>query len=508
MTRARRRGAALLAIAALSAMVALLAIVLPLSLGAANARASAADPYDTEVVLTSANLAQRLTRLPDVEFGSPTVSGEPVINVNAGVRYQQVNGFGAAMTDTSAWLIERRTSAAGRQALMDELFGAAGTGIHLSFVRIPMGASDFTHDGRPYTYDDMPPGASDPSLSHFSIAHDRAYILPALGQVLAEDPQTEFLASPWSPPAWMKANHSLGNADNTGTLLPSAYRPWARYFVSFLKAYAAAGIPIAAITPQNEPGTATLYPGLNLPADTEAGWIAHDLAPALAAAGLHPKLYAGDLGWGPNHEGYMRTDIFGPAGRALSGISWHCYFGAPGVMSTLRQAAPSLDEIVDECSPGLITPTPTSEIVIASLRNWASTVALWNLALDPHGGPVQVPNHGCPGCVGLARIDEGSGAVSLTRSYYQLGQASAFIAPGAQRIAATHFVSYVYPRSGVNVVTPGLDDVAVRNPDGSIVLVAYDNAPFTVHFAVRWRGRALTSALAPGATATFVWNRP
>jgi O-glycosyl hydrolase len=203
----------------------------------------------------------------------------------------------------------------------------------------------------------------------------------------------------------------------------------------------------------------------------------------------------------------MRTDIFGPAAHALNGISWHCYFGSPGVMSQFRRAAPRLDEIVDECSPGLITPTPTAEIVIASLRDWASTVALWNLALDPDGGPVQVPNHGCPGCLGLARIDERTGAVTLTRAYYQLGQASAYVAPGAQRIASTHFVSYSYPRSGVNVVTPGLDDVAFRNPDGSIVLVAYDNAGFTVHFGVRWRGRTLSYALAPGAMATLVWNR-
>jgi glucosylceramidase len=306
----------------------------------------------------------------------------------------------------------------------------------------------------------------------------------------------------------MKANDSLGNAGNRGTLRPSAYRAWAGYFLRFLKDYATAGVPVAAITAQNEPGTPTLYPGLNLPANVEGSWIAHDLEPALAAAGLHPKVYGGDLGWGPNTRAYMRTDVLGPASRALTGISWHCYFGAPGVMDALRQAAPRLEQIVDECSPGLITPTPTSEIVIASLRNWASTVALWNLALDPHGGPVQVPNHGCPGCVGLARIDERSGAVAETRAYYQLGQASAFIAPGAQRIASTHFVSYVYPRAGVNVVTPGLDDVAVRNPDGSIVLVAYDNAPSAVHFAVRWRARELSYALQPGAMVTLVWNRP
>jgi glucosylceramidase len=98
--------------------------------------------------------------------------------------------------------------------------------------------------------------------------------------------------------------------------------------------------------------------------------------------------------------------------------------------------------------------------------------------------------------------------VSLTRSYYQLGQASSFVRPGAQRIASTHFVSYVYPHSGVNVVTPGLDDVAFRNPDGSIVLIAYDNAAVAARFAIAWRGRALRYELAPGAMATFVWNRP
>jgi glucosylceramidase len=443
--------------------------------------------------------------VPDVEFGNAAVGREPVINVNAGVRYQSVSGFGAAMTDTSAWLIERHTAALARQALMGELFGSGG--IRLNFVRIPMGASDFTHDGRPYTYDDVPAGASDAALRHFSIAHDESYVVPALRQVRALNPHTEFMATPWTPPAWMKANHSLGNAGNRGTLLPAAYGPWGRYFAKFLSAYAHAGVPVDAVTPQNEPGTPTLYPGLNLSAASEGAWIAHDLEPALAAAGLHARVYGGDLGWGPHNSPYMTTAITGPAGPALSGISWHCYFGAPSVMSQFRRSAPRLDEIVDECSPGLITPTPTAEIVIASLREWASTVALWNLALDPHGGPVQAPNHGCPGCIGLARIDERTGAVSLTRSYYQLGQASAFVAPGAQRVASTHFVSYIYPRAGVNVVTPGLDDVAFRNPDGSLVLVAYDNAPFTARFAVRWRGRVLTYALAPGAMATLVWNR-
>lgn len=145
--------------------------------------------------------------------------------------------------------------------------------------------------------------------------------------------------------------------------------------------------------------------------------------------------------------------------------------------------------------------------MISSLRNWATTVALWNLALDRTGGPAELPNHGCMGCQGLAMIDLKTGRARLEHSYYELGQASAFLAPGAQRIASRHFVSYRYPRSGRNVVSAGLDDVALRNPDGSLVLIAYDNAQHPIRFAVAWRGRAFRYELAPGATVTFVWNR-
>ncbi|MGP0047557.1 MAG: glycoside hydrolase family 30 protein [Solirubrobacteraceae bacterium] len=455
------------------------------------------------MVQTSASLSEHLTSLPDLEFGSGPAGNEPVINVNAGVRYQRVRGFGAAMTDSSAWLIERELSPAARQALMSELFGV--TGIRLDFVKVAMGASDFTHDGRPYTYDDMAPGRSDPRLADFSIAHDRAYILPALRQALALDPATEFLATPWTPPAWMKANDSLSNAGNRGTLLPGDYGAWAAYVVKFIEAYARAGISIGSVTIQNEPSIPTLYPGLNFPVADEATWIVEDLDPALAAAGLHPRIYGNELGWG-RATTYASASVRGPAGGDLTGLAWHCYFGSPGVMGAFEDADPRLDQIVDECSPG-ISSTPMSEVVIASLRNWASTVALWNLALDPSGGPAQPPNHGCEGCQGLATIDPQTGAVWLNQSYYALGQASTFVAPGAQRIATGHFVTYSYPRRGANVATPGLDDVALRNPDGSLVLMAYDNATVPITFAVTWQGRAFTDTLAAGATVTFVWNR-
>jgi glucosylceramidase len=459
---------------------------------------------NVEVVQTNADLSQHLTQLPGLRFTGSPAGALPVIRVNAGVSYQRVGGFGASMTDSSAWLIEKKLPVDTRTVLMNELFGS--TGIHLNFLRVPMGASDFTRNGTPYTYDDVPPGQSDPRLSHFSIAHDKAYILPALTQARTIDPQTEILASPWTPPAWMKGNQSLGNAGNGGTLRAAAYGPWAQYFVKFIQAYQHAGVPIAAITPQNEPTNPTLYPGLNFSVGSEADWVVQDLRPALQKAGLHPEIFGDDWGWSTSALAYAQATASGPAAPSFAGLAWHCYFGSPDVMSAMHQAHPGLEQIVDECSPG-ITPIPIAEVVIASMRDWASTVALWNLALDPTGGPAQLPNHGCKGCSGVVTIDQHNGTVSLGKTYYQLGQASAFVQSGAERISSGHFVSYDYARPGANFITAGLDDVAFKNPDGSFVLVAYDNGPSPVRFDVRWRGLGLPYILPGGAMVTLVWNR-
>src|SRR5262249_54428121 len=129
------------------------------------------------------------------------------------------------------------------------------------YVRVPVGASDFTHDGVPYSYDDMPAGDSDPTLAHFSIAHDEAYILPALRDLLRLN-HAQVLASAWSVPGWMKSNDSLDNWPvwDSGTVTDEAAA--ASYYARFLQAYARAGVPVSAITPGNESGFATEYPGM------------------------------------------------------------------------------------------------------------------------------------------------------------------------------------------------------------------------------------------------------
>ena len=476
------------------------------SLHPAIGQAQPSAPGAVSVVQTAAAQHQRLAPLPGLQFTPVTPpSGTPLITVGDTTTYQAVTGFGAAMTDSSAWLIERKLSASSRSSLMNEFFGA--NGLRLDLLRVPIGASDFTATGVPYSYDDMPAGSTDVHLTHFSIAHDRSYILPALSEARSLNSKLEFLGTPWSPPAWMKRNDSLGNVANRGTLRAIAYGPWAAYIVKFIQAYARAGIPIGAITPQNEPGNPTSYPGMNLSAGAESNWITQDLVPALTKAHLQAKVYGEDSGWSSASTAFAQATVASAAAKDLAGIAWHCYYGSPNVMSSLHQSQPALGQIVDECSPG-ISAIPISEVVIGSLRNWASAVALWNLALDPKGGPVQAPNSGCPRCFGLATINEAGGAVSLNLPFYQLGQASEFVQPGAVRVASNNFVTYNYSRPGQNFVSAGIDDVAVVNPDGSRVMVAYNNSTSPIKFAVAWRGQYFEYSLPAAATVTFEWNRP
>jgi glucosylceramidase len=465
-----------------------------------------------QVVQTAPGLSQYLTLRPSLAMSPIPAPGLPVIDVDDAVRYQRFSGAGAAMTDSSAWLMDYELPADRRVALMQALFGNLGLpnafgvpAIHLNFLRVAIGASGAMTVGAPYSYDDMPPGQTDSDLSGFSIAHDTSYLIPTLQQALAVNPGLEILANPWSPPAWMKSNDSLDNLGGTGSLLPSAYGPLASYIVKFIQAYERAGVPISAITPQNEPSSGrsgTPYPGLTLPQPDEDQFIAQYLNPALLAAGLDTKIYANDLSW--DQQAYANGVATGAAAGDLAGIAWHCYFGTPTVMSQLHQSSPALDQIVDECSPELRR-FGTPEFLISSLRNWARIVSVWSAALDPSGGPIQAAND-CPGCTGLVTIDEQTESVTFRPKYYQLGQVSAFVQPGAQRIASPSFVAYGQNASGVETVTQGLDDVAFLNPDGSKVLVAYNNSPAPISFDVSSDGRNFTYTIPARAMTTFTWR--
>jgi glucosylceramidase len=470
----------------------------------APALASAAGSVSpVQVVMTDADLHQAaLTQEPDMTFSSASLPrGEPVLDVDDHITYQSVIGFGAAMTDSSAYLIHNYLSPAQRATVLQQLFNPR-SGLGLNFVRVPIGGSDFTAGGSAYTYDDLPAGDSDPDLADFSVAHDLSYVIPTLQQMLAVNSAIDVISTEWTAPAWMKANDLTSDIGRTGALLGSDYSVLARYVVKFVQAYAAAGIPIWAVTPANEPGTAVSYPSMELTPAAEAQYVAEDLGPAFASADLNTRIYGGDTG-GAEPSYAEATEANSGSASAVSGEAWHCYGGQQGI-TAFHKLYPDVQDLMTECSQGII-PYTGAEAAIDAMRNWASTATLWNIALNPEGGPVQAPNSGCGRCTGLLTINEGLHTIKYNADYYQLGQFSKFVQRGAVRIDTPRWVQDYRNASGYHV-SGGLDNVAFLNPDGSRVLVAYNHSAQPITFGVSWDYEQFSYTLDPGATVTFTWS--
>ena len=187
-----------------------------------------------------------------------TDPGRPVkIAVDRTRIFQTMFGHGAAMTDSSAWVLMnlKEKNPQLYEYAMKKLFSPT-EGAGFSFLRLPMGASDYTASTTYYTYCDEP----SPDLSRFSIAHDRQHIIPALRDALRLNPDIRILGSPWSAPAWMKTNGKLtgiSEADKasgvTCKLRSDCFEAYADYFVKFIEQYRAEGIEIWGVTLQNEP---------------------------------------------------------------------------------------------------------------------------------------------------------------------------------------------------------------------------------------------------------------
>jgi glucosylceramidase len=436
--------------------------------------------------LTTSNLSSRLAAQPNLSF--TTNSAAATITVDDTTTYQTMAGFGAAMTDTSAWLISTKLSASNHTQLLSALFSPTN-GIGMSWVRVPMGASDFSATAQPYSYDDMPSGQTDPTLAQFSISHDLSYIIPDLKEAAQLNPALKLMANPWSPPGWMKANGQMSNVNGAGTLLSSSYAPLANYFVKFLQAYAAQGVNIYAITPQNEPGYSGSYPNMNFSEANEAAFVANNLGPALNQAGLHPVVLGVDFNTNVMSNFGVPLLNDATAAQYLAGTAWHCYAGNLGALGTMHSSFPTKDVYETECSSG-IAPQSTAETFIQSTRNWAKAATMWNIAEDTNNGPVI--SGGCGACTPMVTINQSTGAITYNLDYYVIGQFSKFVVPGAQRIAST--------------TTASLNDVAFRNPDGSEVLVVDNTSTAQQSFTTSWHGQSFTDSLPAKGVATYTWN--
>ena len=442
-----------------------------------------------EVYESSEELHETLQEKPALTFDT-THAPHLTIIVNDALKYQQMDGFGASLTDSSAWLISQKLTAPQRHELLQTLFDRKN-GIGLGMLRQPMGASDFALKG--YTYDDMPQGQADPDMKHFSIDHDREQIIPILREVLAVNPNLKTIASPWSPPGWMKTSGSTIE----GTLLPSAFAPLAKYFVKYVQAYEAAGIPIFAVTPQNEPlNIPNDYPGMGMTADEQAKFIRDNLGPAFRAAGVKSKILTFDHNW-DLIDFPIKVLSDKEAAAFIPGIAIHCYGGSATAQTELHNRFPDKDIWLTECSGGEWQKGRLLEgqvrLIISATRNWAKGVILWNLALNQNHEPFL---GGCKTCRAIVTIDDSFSPSRIipTVDFTALGHASKFVTPGAFRIDSSTFEQ------------DRLESVAFRNPDGSIVAIVLNGGSMAVTFNLSWKDKYAFYHLDPAAVATFRWS--
>ena len=446
-----------------------------------------------QVVETTGDRAMLLQAQPSASFANGGSSSGLVVKVDATTQYQQMDGFGGSLTDSSAWLIWNKLSASQQTTLMQQLFSPSG-GIGISFLRQPLGATDFSASGND-SYDDTPSGQTDPNLTNFSVKHDAAYIIPLVKQAVSINPTIKVVALPWSPPAWMKSTGTM----NGGNMNRAYFQSLAQYFVDFVQAYQRQGIPIYALSVQNEPLYSTTgYPSEYLAASDESTFIASNLGPALSTAGLgNVKIFAYEHNW--DNTAYPESVLGSSAAQYLAGSSFHCYAGDPSAQSTVKAAFPTKDIWFTECS-GITSTSFAGDLVwnaehllIGATRNWARSVSLWNLALDQNSGP---KNGTCSNCRGVVTIDDSVSPANVTFNveYYILGHLGKFVLPGAHRIDSNTFGA------------GSIEDVAFQNPDGSIVLLVLNSASNAGTFTVSSKGQSFNYTLAAGALATFRWK--
>lgn len=369
-------------------------------------------------------------------------------------------GFGVALTGSSCYLLNAMEPDR-RRELLDSVY--SDRGLALSVGRLTVASSDYSAEL--YSYDDV---KEDRELRHFSVERDRAYILPMLRQILAVRPLFLF-ASPWSPPGWMKTGGSM-----CGGFMREEYLDcYADYLVRYLLAYREEGIPIFALTPQNEPLNDQFgrMPACIWHPDTEARFVLL-LRKKLRENGLSPEIWINDHAF---NEAIPRVlwqlGEYPELSFACEGAAFHYYAGSVEQTAILRERYPRLALHFTEGGPRLQDHYGTdwckwAIMIIKALEAGYSSFTGWNLLLDETGGP----NIGPFTCGGLVTLDSRTGELSYSGQYHAFRHFSPYIRPGA-RIYPLDFANnlsyrmFSYPKQEKRV-----EGCFVRNADGEEAL--------------------------------------
>ncbi|MGZ3694773.1 MAG: glycoside hydrolase family 30 protein [Bdellovibrionota bacterium] len=377
-------------------------------------------------------------------------ASDTLISADPGTQYQEVEGYGAAITDSTLLTIGQLPPKQ-QETLLQILFNPR-SGLNIRYLRVPIGASDFGVEA--YTFLDLPPGSVDPELKFFKFSRARK-VVAFLRRVKKINPAVKIMLSPWSPPAWMKTTGSL----NGGSLKPEFFPAYAMYLAKSVQAFERAGITADSLTIQNEPFYANdKYPSMLMETADQITFIRDHLVPLFSREGIHTKI----LGIDHNYEYKADVDaLIAALGDKIAGIAYHCYGGNYEQMQ--GTAAPIYQS---ECSGGTWGDNPGTfhfwlqgQVIGAGLLGSRLGMG-WNLALDQKHGPYIGY---CQNCRGLVDIDTNTKKVTYNPELIAMAQAGKFLHPGARRIATS------IP------LDPTYSNIGYINRNGSVVYVAENN---------------------------------
>ena len=413
------------------------------------------------------------------------LTSKDTVYVNEGVQYQTIEGFGYTLTGGSAYLLHQMP-VQNRAAILKELFGQGPNDLNINYLRISIGASDL--DATVFSYDDLKDGEVDPDLTKMSIAPDQAFLIPILKEIQSIQPGLKLIASPWSPPVWMKDN----GKSKGGHLLTKYYETYAQYFVKYIQLMRAEGLQINAVTIQNEPEHGGNNPSMLMTALEQNAFIKNHLGPAFKKQGIQTEIVIWDHNAdNPNYPIQILNDSLTKS--FISASAFHLYLGHESALSKLHQAHPDKKIYFTEQWTGAKGSFEgdfmwhMQHIVIGTMSNWSSMVLEWNLANDPIYGP-HTPG-GCTECLGALTITGSD--LKRNVSYYIIGQVAPFIPAGSVRIQTTSSNTQI-------------QSIGFKRPDGKKVLVALNTGKEAV-FTIDFEQKKYNFKLPEKSASTIVW---
>ncbi len=412
-----------------------------------------------------------------INFGKRDNMSATILKLEPATRYQTMEGFGAAVTGSTAFNLKQMTPENRKRFLKATFSNTEGMG--QSYIRVSIGCSDFSLSE--YTCCDTP------GIENFTLTSEETeYVIPILKEILAVNPDVKIMGSPWTCPRWMKVNNLTDlkpfNSWTSGQLNPAFYDDYAEYFIKWIQAFEAEGIKIHSVTPQNEPLNRGNSASLYMTWQEQRDFVKNALGPKIAEAGLKTKIYIFDHNYNydsnkPENadQGQYPLKIYEDeeAARFITGAAYHNYGGNKEELLKIHQARPDKELLFTETSIGTWNDgrnlevrliEDMREVALGTVNNWCKGVIVWNLMLDNDRGPNR--DGGCQTCYGAVDIDP-SNYATITRNshYYIMGHLSSVVKPGAVRIGTSGFSD------------TGFHHSAFENSDGTYAVVLLNSNP-------------------------------